>query len=108
MSRRRTVQSLVWMPHAVAIAVVDESLVQLHPAIVAAQEIEARHRLQPVESKWHIRLHCVSMRQHIAHDQMRLRHHLLAEQLYYFLSRQRLGDPGIDALDFAEMLVAEN
>src|SRR3954471_11610156 len=77
--RRRAIRSLVRVPDSVAIAIVDESLVKLHPAVIAPQKVQARHRLEPEQRERHVRFHGVAMRKHIAHHQVRLRNHLLAE-----------------------------
>src|SRR6185503_6504852 len=56
----RTVHSLVRMPDTVAIAIIDEAIEQLHPAFIPAQEIEARHRLEPRQGERHISLHGIT------------------------------------------------
>src|SRR5207244_10284141 len=108
MGGRGTLQSLVGMPDAVAIAIIDESLVKLHPAVIATQEIETRHRLQPRQGERYVRIDGVTMGKNVAHDQMRLRDHFLPEQLDDLLTRQGLSDPVVDPLDLAEMLVTED
>src|SRR5712671_778544 len=96
------------MPDTAAVAIVDEPLVELQPPVVSAQEVETRHRLEPHQSERYVGLHRVSMRQYVAHDEMRLRDHLLSEELHRFLTRKCLGDPIVNALDSAEVLVPED
>src|SRR6267154_6028360 len=96
------------MPNAVAIAIIDESFIELHPTIVAAQEIETCHCLEPEQRERYIRLDCISVGQDVTHDEMRLRHHFLPEELKCFLARERLRDPIVDALDTAEVFVPED
>src|SRR6266513_556494 len=108
MGRRRAIRSLVRMPDAVAIPVVDESLVEPVPAFVATEEIETRHRLQPQERERYIGVHSVPVRKYVTHDEVRLRDHFLPKKLDSLLPRQRLGYPVIDALDLAEVLVSKD
>src|SRR4051812_18821222 len=69
---------LMWMPHAVAVPVVEEPVEQLRPVLVPAQEAQPRHQLQPVQRRRNVGVHRVAVRQQVAEHEMRLRDEMLA------------------------------
>src|SRR5450830_165527 len=96
------------MPYAAAVAIIDKSLVELHPTLIAPEKVETCHRLEPHQRERDIRLDCIPVRQDVTHDEVRLRHHFLSEELEHLLAREWLRDPVVDALDTAEVLVPED
>src|SRR5262249_25831666 len=86
----RRARTLVRMPHAGRVAIVEEAVVQLAPVVVFSQEAETRHELEPRDGEHHIVVRRVLVRQEIAKHEMRLRDDFLADQLQRLLARQRL------------------
>ena len=99
--------SLVRMPDAVLVAIVEEPIVQLAPVVVPAEISEPRHQLEPGDRERHVVVGGVAVRQHVAEDELRLRHRLLADQLHAFLPRERLRQVLIDGLHRVVMLGAK-
>ena len=73
------------MPHEVPIAIVEKSIEELAPRLVAAQERQPRHELQPGERERHVRVGDIPVRNHVAKDEMRLRDHRRSIQLVELL-----------------------
>ena len=70
---RNRVHSLVGMPHPLAVAVLEEPLEQLAPVLVAPQEAEPRHQLEPVQRERDVGIDRIPVRQQVAEHEMRHR-----------------------------------
>jgi hypothetical protein len=63
----------VRVPHPLAIAILEEPLEQLAPVLVAPQEAEPRHQLEPEERERDVGVDRVAMRQQVAEHEVRHR-----------------------------------
>jgi hypothetical protein len=89
------------------VAVVEEALEQLVPAVVAPQESEPRHELQPDQREGHVGVGGVAVRQHVAHHEMRRCDRALADHHHRLRARLRLRQVRVEQLHQFVVLAAE-
>ena len=94
------------MPHAARVAIVDESLVELRPLIIPAQEAESGEDLEPEERGGHVGVRGVSMREGIAEHEVGLENDLAADHGGGFLSRLRLRELRVESVEQVVVLAA--
>lgn len=92
------------MPHAKPIAIVEESLEEPRPVLVASQESETREHLHPDERERDIGIDGISVRQQVTQDQVWLQHRGVTDQLRGLLPWERLGQELVQALDVLVVL----
>src|SRR3954469_6748846 len=77
--------SLVRMPDAVGIAILEKAIEQLAPVLVPLEEAKPRHQLQPRDRHDDVFVRGIAMRQVVAEDEMWLRDDGFSAQLKRFL-----------------------
>jgi hypothetical protein len=95
------------MPHPLAVAVLEEPLEQLAPVLVAPQETEPRHQLEPVECERDVSVHRIPVRQQVAEHEVGDGHRLAPHQLDRLLPRLRLGEMRVQRVHLPVMLRTE-
>src|SRR5688500_3039553 len=78
------------MPHAMLVAVIEEAVIELRPPLVPAEEPQTPGDLEPGEGPGDVGVGRVAMRQRVAHQEVRLRYDLVAEEARRGLAWHRL------------------